>query len=294
MRRRTVSDETIFEQMPNVITWLEGLGVPATNSRYVRYSKHIDAFFATDDPQTEEGRTKFSGMTRAYRECLDIILIYKAFVNERHEKFLEKLKKVVSGQDVPAARDAGESRNYLFELLVAARFKSAGYFIDFGFLTDVVAKRQVHTVYGECKRISSERKMEANIRDAADQLSKQVSALNAGASGLIFVDVSSCVQPEISSSPVSPERIGETSVRALKSFTERNKEKIDKLNEEFKNLSLATCFVVQIPFWGEDHNLYTASTIDVSVTGTLSAEKYEQLKEILDGFEGAFNRYLFG
>jgi hypothetical protein len=55
--------------------------------------------------------------------------------------FVSTLSKVVKGKDVPGLNAAGASRNFLFELPVAACFHLAGYAIDFDDADDVVARR---------------------------------------------------------------------------------------------------------------------------------------------------------
>lgn len=141
-----------MQKLPEIISWLVGLGLPAANSRFARYEKIIDKFFS-DRPDTlqDGGKQRFRDLSLAYRECIDIFVIYICFKENRHTNFINKLSQVVSGHEVPEPKEAGLSRNYLTELLVAACFQNAGYTIDFDEKTDVVARRNGITVHIECR-----------------------------------------------------------------------------------------------------------------------------------------------
>lgn len=291
MTGKTIQGDALLEQMPQVLDWLEGLGISARNSRYSRYVKHIDAFFASGEPLSEEGRRRFDAHTLAYRECVDINLVRKAFANETHKGFIGSLRKIVSGQDVPELKDAGVSRNYLFELLVAVRFAAIGYQIDFDFVTDVVAKKDGNVVYAECKRISSEKKLEANIKDAAEQLSEAMRYIPDRPSGIVFIDVSSCVEADVPKEVPQAYDVQPATKVGLARFFNRNGDLIERLNERFINTSLATCFIVQLPVWTPDGVLYTTATTGVVAARSLPDDRFAHLHLLLHRFDEAFNSY---
>lgn len=121
------------------------LGLPARNSRYAGYDECIEKFFR-DRPDTlqDGGNRLFRELSLAYSECIDIYFVYRCFGEIRHPNFIEKMSRVVAGRDVPELEEAGASRDFLFELLVAARFQLAGYNIDFDEKTDVVGASRRH------------------------------------------------------------------------------------------------------------------------------------------------------
>ena len=191
--KKEFAGEPILKEMSCVLEWLKGKGLNALNSRYSRYEKDIDQFFSCDDPTSADGRAKFDKLTNSYIECLNIVLIYRAFRDEASQGFVDRLSKVANGQDHPDASSAGSSRDYLFELLIAARMSMAGYKIDFNKFTDVIAENDEFLIFGECKRLSSEKKFEENFKTAGKQIAAQAEGVPQRVYGLVFLDVSSCL-----------------------------------------------------------------------------------------------------
>lgn len=300
MFNNTISSKAILDQMALVLTWLDGLGLPSYNSRYARYEEIVDAFFMGARPESnmDDAQRRYDEMTKAFRECLDIIIVFNNFKDNIEPRLAKTLKQVVSGQDVPQLDVAGASRNYLFELLVAARFSAAGYNIQFDSAiddeaeTDVVAKRDGYVVYSECKRLSSEKKLEAKIKEAAKQLIRKIVNSSDDFFGLIFIDISSCIISELPPKPVSQIRARRIVDRVVKSFIARNGNLINSLNIRFKEISLGVCFVANVPIWAPNSILYTIAPMDVRAASTLSDKKYAQLEMVLKGFDGALSNQL--
>ncbi len=55
MSKPDFTDDAMMGKLPEIISWLESLGVPARNSRYARYEKHIDQFFETSPDERPDG-----------------------------------------------------------------------------------------------------------------------------------------------------------------------------------------------------------------------------------------------
>lgn len=294
MTRAEINGEVILTQLPEIISWLVELGLPAANSRFARYHKIIEKFFR-DRPDTlqDGGNQRFRDLSLAYRECLDIWIVYTCFKGTRHPNFIEKLFKVVAGQDVPEPGDAGKSRNYLFEFLVAARFQLAGYTIDFDEKTDVVARRDGIAVRVECKRLTSENQLIKRIGEAADQLSKAPTKFGEKEVGLIFVDVSSCIIERVAWEVDTPNDARREVNRELLSFLSRNAAKIETANQRYLDVSYGTCFSATLPIWTRLNSvMQSASKIDVLAAENISEEEFDELHKVLSGIEHSFTRLL--
>lgn len=294
MAKAVTSEDMIMKELPKIITWLEDLGLPARNSRYARYEERINNFFRDGrDPLSDEGTQLFKEMTRAYRECVDIYVIFKCFERVRHPNFISALSKVIDGQDVPDLEVAGASRNFLFELLVAARFHLAGYTIDFDDTSDVVAKRDGLVVRTECKRLVSEKQLEKRIKHAADQLATAMALAKEKAVGIIYIDISNCVLSDSELVAETVDAAEQKMIAAVSGFVQRNADLVEKLNQKYVDVSYATCLIGTLPFWSRDFVMNTCSATSVRAAETLSDKKYDELQRVLAGFDETFTK-LFG
>ena len=290
MNKQHFSGESILSQMPSVLKWLESFGLKALSSRYSRYIKYINEFYKVEIPDSKDGRSKFTKLTKSYQECLYITYIYKVFHSEISEGFKEKLYKVITGADHLTDNISCEARNYLFELLIAAKFFQCGYEIDFDVLTDVVAMKNGHTVYAECKKISSKKGFEQNFKKAGKQLQAKIEENNKNISGLIFIDISNCLLDNL---PQSEIETSELALKYLKDamiyFVEQQNGHIETLNNRFSSYSLGVYLMGQYPAWTKDHVLYSVENSEVITAETISDMDFEKLKKMLNGFEEAFH-----
>ena len=291
MAKAVVNEDHIMKELPKIIAWMEALGLRARNSRYARYEEHINKFYRDRlDPLSEEGKQFFKELNQAYRECIDIYLVYKCFEHVRHSNFIVTLSEVLMGKDVPDLEVAGASRNYLFELLVAARFHLAGYAIDFGDTSDVVAKRDGVVVRAECKRLVSERQLEKRINYAADQLATALAKADEKAVGIVYIDVSNCVLPDLRQVVETGDDAEQEMKAAVRRFLVRNANRVETLNQKHIGVSYATCLVGTLPIWSRDFVLHTSASTEVRAAKNLSDEKYEQLQKVLAGFDKTFTK----
>lgn len=287
MHKKDFSSESILKELSCVLKWLQGKGLNALNSRYSRYEKDIDQFFSCEDPTSADGRAKFDNLTNSYIECLNIVLIHRVFRDEASQGFADRLSKIVDGQDHPDASSAGSSRDFLFELLIAARMSLSGYKIDFNKLTDVVAENDDFLVFGECKRLSSERRFEENFKKAGKQISAQAQGVSRRVYGLVFLDVSSCLDDIPKMELPDAEAAGRAINDSLVAFEARNSSKIEQLAERFAEVSLGVCLIGQIPIWTKDGTLYNASSTRVVAARKASIEDFDSLNKILGKFSSS-------
>lgn len=285
--KKEFAGESILKEMPPVLEWLKGKGLNALNSRYSRYEKDIEQFFLCDAPASADGRAKFEKLTNSYFECLNIVLIHRVFRDEASQGFVDRLSKVADGQDHPHTSLAGPSRDYFFELLIAAKMSLSGYKIDFTKVTDVVAENDEFLVFGECKRLSSERKFEAKFKEAGKQITVQVEGAPKRVYGLVFLDVSSCLdgipKTELPNAEVAQRAIHDS----LEAFVARNASKTEQLAERFAEVSLGVCLIGQAPIWTKDGTLYMSSKTRVVAPRSLSDEDFDSLNKIMSGFSSS-------
>ena len=291
MAKAVAGEDQIIQSLPAIISWMEAMGISARNTRYGHYEKIINQFYRDKvDPWSAEGKQRFKDLSLAYRECIDIYLVYKCFEGVIHPNFISTLSKVVAGREVPDLEVAGESRNFLFELMVAARFKMAGYDIDFDDTSDVVAKRGGLVVRVECKRIVSEKQLYRRVNHAAKQLTTAMTKANAKVVGIVYIDISSCVLPGVRQI-VETDADAEHEVKAaVHSFLARNANVIEALNRKHIDVSYATCLIGTLPIWSHDFVLHTSTATEVRAAETLSDEKYELLQNVLIGFDETLTR----
>jgi hypothetical protein len=285
--KKEFAGEPILKEMPRVLKWLKEKGLNALNSRYSRYVKDIDQFFSCADPTSADGRAKFDKLTNSYIECLNIVLIHRAFRDEVSQGFVDRLSKVADGQDHPDASSAGSSRDYLFELLIAARMSMSGYKIDFNKVTDVVAENDEFLIFGECKRLSSEKKFEENFKKAGKQIIAQAKGVSKRVYGLIFLDVSSCLDGIPKTELPNVKAAQRAICDSLEVFVARNSSKTAQLAERFSEVSHGVCLIGQAPLWTKDGTLYMATEIRVVTPRSLADEDSDSLNKAMCRFSSS-------
>jgi hypothetical protein len=289
MSNADVSETAILEEIPNIIAWLSGLGLPSTNSRYARYERIIDEFYkAHPHARVDGGQQAFRHLSLAYRECIDIYAVYTSFKHLRDAGLIERLSKAVTGPDVPEVDEVGQSRDFAFELLMAARFHQAGYTIDFGQKTDVVARRDGITVRVECKRITSEKKLRERVNKAASQLAEAPAIDGEKVIGLIYVDVSACIVEKVKVEVATRQQAADELNKALRAFLMENIMEVEALNTKHLDLSHGTCLIATLPIWTHDFTMHAVSGTEVRAAGALSDERFDELRRALEGFDRSF------
>jgi hypothetical protein len=285
-----ISGETVLEEMPRILEWIASLGLPSSRGRYSRYIHSIDTFFAESNPNSDEGRRAFELARKSYRECLEIFLVYRAFHSESATGFRDRLDHATCGPEHLAAGSPTGSRDYMFELLVAARFTGMGYLIDFNTQVDVIAQKGEHIIQAECKRISSAKKFRGRFISAGDQLRLRRQEVQA-THGMIFIDVSNCVSgilpaPELDTIHDANRAIGV----AMQHWISRHAAMIEQLNERFLDCSLGVALIGQFSPWTRDTlGPTTATTTAVRATKQLPDNIYAELEKIMQGFDQALH-----
>lgn len=286
-----IAGNKVLSKMPQVLEWIESLGLRAVNTRYTRYVKYIDDFYKMEREHlyTEIGKEKFNTLTKAMFECHNIIIVYSVFKNENSQGFIERLSKVIKDPDILEKSQESHARNFLFELLVASYFSVNNYAIDFNSKSDVLAKKNDLTFYVECKKIVSSRKLFEKVKRAGKKLENDVPN-DDNSYGLIFIDISSLIAEYFPRSEVADyfEVHAHLTNAMGKYLTPKISQKIEDLNERFKNNSLAVCLMGSSSIWTQEPTHYVATSFAVRARGSMTDDDFNTLKEAIEGFEGAF------
>ncbi|MBK5549315.1 hypothetical protein JFU49_03310 [Pseudomonas sp. TH03] len=164
------------------INWLKDQGLNVSSSRYAGIMRDIGDFGEGEYPkELIWGLSEVDTLYRVYLGVLKRDLVSK-----------DDLKKLLNGAKFLKDEKIGasdNSRNYIFELQVAGAFVKAGAGVRFD-NTKADFKFELQpgiTCFAECKRVSSEQKLEANVKEAYKQIQERCSEHDVG---VIAVDIS--------------------------------------------------------------------------------------------------------
>lgn len=180
------------ELYSQAIEWLESLGFPYSKNRFGKYKKAIDQIDTfSKNESDDEFKTWLHEFLNAHLEITEIIRIYNDVSKYNFIDYIEQLKMVTKGQEFRTSSAKDQSRDFTFELSMAARFIRSGFEVKLNQLADVVAKREdTPKIYVECKRIKSLSKVRKNIKKANEQLRTRLSRDNSSRSrGLVALNI---------------------------------------------------------------------------------------------------------
>ena len=191
--------EDILGSYTSTLKWMQAIGVTLGRGRTSHYQDIISYWTgAYRTASLEEGQKRFPSFVSSMLEIHDFVSIYKAFKNTPPAKLgciVAKLNKAVNGpinlgEEPPTSSTA---RNFLFEALVAARLhapaQGASVILDAASDTGVLFNGT--RIWIECKRVTSEKKIEKNVRKAASQLEESFKKrVGSGHRGIVALDVS--------------------------------------------------------------------------------------------------------
>jgi len=178
--------------------WLSSIGLPYSKSRFGKYKRILDDF-GTDIDKGDDGafKTRLYEFLNAHAEVTEIVRIYNELCEYSFTDYIDQLKRVTSGQAFRNVSAKDQSRDFAFELTMAARFIRGGFEVKLNQLADVIAKREdTPKIYVECKRIKSLSKVATNIKKANEQLKKRLSLDKSSfPRGLVAINVNDLINP---------------------------------------------------------------------------------------------------
>lgn len=199
------SYEGILESYTTSLKWMEKIGVDLGVGRTSNYLSIVSYWARSyQSASVEEGKRIFPDFVSSMLEIYDFVSVYKAFKDVPVAKLgsiVAKLNKAVKGpikleQETPATTIA---RNFLFEALVAARLHAPvqGASAILNAPSDTGVLFAGSKIWIECKRITSEKKIEKNVRKASSQLEDTFKKkMGSGHRGIVALDVSKILNPE--------------------------------------------------------------------------------------------------
>ena len=273
--------QEIIDTMPNIIKWFDSYGINSTCTRYTRYLNYINDYFKRPMPSLSELNNRFEIMTKAFQECTEVYLIYKQFEKEKSEGFIAKLEKINNGLDfldtsVSTTRK-DFSRDFLYELLIAAKYKGKGYEINFDSITDVYAKKDDDIFLIECKRLKSLDKLEKNLRKAGKQLKR---AKSENSYGFIYVDIYNCVSNSVKSYEYSSVyEMNEIITLAVENFYEENRKIINAINDSNYPYSLGLCLSIYKCLWLSNCEIQFFDKQKINTSNNITDNEWEKVKK---------------
>lgn len=177
-------------ELEKAVAWLRTLTKVPEGSRFPVYLKIWAEIVdrsdlpngGTSDDQIRDVITKYgeNEYRGAIHEAFDLAFIHRAFRNCSQIIPISLLEKVVKGsfsevEEVASKPETSQPRNFLFELTVAARFRSSGFSVVLTNDADIEFNFQNHRVFIECKRLFRSAGFDANFRKGSSQLEKRFS-----------------------------------------------------------------------------------------------------------------------
>ncbi|OGP67985.1 MAG: hypothetical protein A2W27_03720 [Deltaproteobacteria bacterium RBG_16_44_11] len=194
----TLSLEEKLEKIELACKWLQSLGINTSKTRLLTYKNYYKEY-VSNYSRFEEDPGKIAYFLRLMREAEEITWIFEGFKSEQNPKSIRIIKESIGGT-VFSATDApnNRSRDYLFELRIASYYRRAGFDAKIGTESDVIVQKHNQTIYVECKRLKSIKKVEVRLKEAAIQLDKRYKdhSNKSDLFGIFAVDLSAIINPE--------------------------------------------------------------------------------------------------
>lgn len=198
------SYETKYQKYVAALTWMESLGLDVNRGRLSHYKQIISYWKDAYKTATiQEAQKAFPDFVNAMCEIEDFVSVFRAFGNEPKNKLTlirDKLEKSIGGP-AELVKENGKSnvaRNFLFEAVTAAKSHQPGRGVSAILSADSDTGIAVDNkkIWVECKRLSSVKKIEANVKDASSQLEKIIRKKSgSGHRGVVALDVSKLFNP---------------------------------------------------------------------------------------------------
>jgi len=269
----TQNYEKIYQDYSDALEWMNQLEVNLGSGRTSNYLKMIR--FWKDNYKTESTdnvKKQFPDFVSSMFEIHDFIDIYKSFNNVQNQQLNEivkKLKKGVKGpihlsDETPKSTTA---RNFLFEALFAAKVHKPDYGVTaiLNAASDTGIEIEKNKIWVECKRISTDDKIESNVRKASNQLDSIIKKQKgSGHRGIVALEITKILNPDdelfVSSNDLSLQRsidkimddfISKYSSIWQKIYTEKNKKILGTIIRfSFMSTSEERNLLVHTSQWG--------------------------------------------
>ena len=279
----TASIGDMFNRTEELISWLIEKGVTtASFSRVSEYRELAKAFFDAKDPTSPDGLKLFIQLTDSIYEFIGLLQVKDAFESETSNGFLDRLEKAHKGKTFYIDAKDGESRNFLFELLVASFFAKKGYSITFNDDSDVIATKNENRLYIECKKCYSIKKIEKNLRKAHSQLIQHKTKSDTNTVGIVAIDISHIIREIMPLKEYENNLFAQLAINeSFQSIGKQIKKYVYNCNDEFVDTTLATIVHFSVIYWLENVSVFLFSHKQVTTANTIGNTEFAKLNYLL-------------
>jgi hypothetical protein len=195
----TRSQYTRLEQLEEFKTWMEERGLKVASTRidkYVKAYRKLETLIESAGPPPYNGQ--FDKYVFLLREVDDLCWIYKGLKYAEPPGVLQVLEKTLGGAELSRDDSAtAAARNFQLELRITSYFLQARYEVDLSQQSDITVQLPEGTLYVECKRLSSSKKVKQRSQEALTQLRHRflTNKRRSNCFGLAVFDVGKILHP---------------------------------------------------------------------------------------------------
>jgi hypothetical protein len=200
----------LLEKYNEVCSWFSSMGFKYASTRYGIYQKNLQKMNSWskgenifDLVEDENKIPLIKSLLNSHIEANEIIRVYNDLSVLNDQEFQDQINKVISGQEYRGLVDNDQARDFLFELSTASRFIRAGYNVSLKGICDIVVELpDGKSLFVECKRIKSIKKLAKNIKIANQQIDRRIKDSGSLKNiGLVAINITDLL-PEISLMPL--------------------------------------------------------------------------------------------
>src|ERR1700740_3411483 len=195
-RIRRHSQISVAADLDGTVTWLNDLLGREARGRVREYQSTLSNIVQRAlENRLDILRKELSeqDFVNTYFEARALIDVWKTFSGKESPQLIDKIRKVLKGNEFTEEEGKVEARNTLFELEIAALFTRVGLESEFGNPNpDVITKIGDVTLFCECKRVQTPTALTGNFEEAESQLHSAINTTDSKQKpvGIIAVNTS--------------------------------------------------------------------------------------------------------
>lgn len=188
----------MYTDFKNMCIWLNFQGVSTQNNRFSLYRKIIEGYLLSDT-LVDAMKGRHVELPQIFSEITELLWIYESFRHRVPKGAIDLFHKVISGRELTFDDINSSSRDFQLQLKIAGYFNIASDNVGLEDECDVKVEVEGFTYFVECKRISSNKKINKNTKKAAKQLDYNLNVRNISENcyGVAVVDVTQMIFPTI-------------------------------------------------------------------------------------------------
>jgi hypothetical protein len=256
--------EDLIPELTNAIEWFGESGVQISPTRLGHYRRLMAEILELQQTlDRQRAAEKFPDYVNALFCANDLAAIYTAFKGGTHNAHIEsRLRHSVGGAalllDENASPSGNFARNIEFELVIAAHLVTGGAVLLESNASDAIVSLPGATAFIECKRLQSERGVEAALSKAKDQLRAAYDTrTDANCVGFVAFDITkTCIAGSQPIRVADPRDVNAWTMARIRSFLERHHSLWGRIEEEcIGGIIVRLCVMAEIGL-GETNLLY--------------------------------------